>query len=279
MGIQSLGRKAGKMFGLRSHADTMDVNTRFSAGGSSVQGGRVTFDPRINELRNESIGDLRGLRDEATGNQNAFIQARVNPLQARVNKGRGALQRSLGRRNVFGTFANQDITNFDTDTQRALGDATSLATQDALGFRTSIADRIGNMGTSIQQGDLAGLNLGVNSRLGIQAANLGASQLQDAAGQRSMELLQKIIAACSHEFKENKQSIDYNETLEKLDSIPIEKWNYKGEMETHVSPYAEDFNEAFNLDGGQFIHHIDMFGVMMASIKALSAKVKELEAR
>ena len=279
MGIQSLGRKAGKMFGLRSHADTMDVNTPFFSGNSTLQGGRLTFDPRIDELRNESIGDLRGLRDEATGNQNAFIQARVNPLQARVNKGRGALQRSLGRRNVFGTFANQDITNFDTDTQRALGDATSMATQDALGFRTSIADRIGNMGTSIQQGDLAGLGLGVNSRLGIQAANLGASQLQDAAGQRSMELLQKIIAACSHEFKENKQSIDYNETLEKLDSIPIEKWNYKGEMETHVSPYAEDFNEAFNLDGGQFIHHIDMFGVMMASIKALSAKVKELEAR
>lgn len=278
MSLQNLGRKAGKMFGLRSHADTMDTATPFSAGGTRLQSGSVTFDPRIDELRDESIGNLRSLYGEATGNQNAFIQARVNPLQSRVERGRGSLKRSLGRRGVFGSFGNQDLTNYDVDTQRALSDARASATQDALGFRTGVTDRISNMATGIQQGDLAGLGLGVSSRLGIQAANLGASQLQDAAGKRSMELLQKIFAACSHEFKENKESIDYSETLDKLDSIPIEKWNYKGETDKHISPYAEDFNETFDLDGGQYINYIDMIGVMMASIKALSSKVKELEA-
>lgn len=270
-----------KAFGLKSHAQNIDPATPFGAGRSTLKAGQLKFDPRISGLRDETLGNLRGLLGEASGNQGAFIQARVNPLQARVEKQRGALQRSLGRRNVFGSFGSQDLTNFDIDTQRALSDARAQATQESLGFRTSITDRIGNLATSIQQGDLAGLGLGSSTVLGIGAQNLGAAGLKDAAGARSLELLQKVIgaaAACSHEFKENKEPLDYNDILNKLDSLDIEKWNYKGDGKDHIGPYAEDFNEAFELDSGQFISHIDMFGVMMASIKALSSKVKELEA-
>ena len=193
MSIQSLGRKATMQFGHRSRAERFDPKMRFSAGNSTLQNGNVNFDPEINNLRTDSASNLRGLYSEASGNQNSFIQARVNPLQARVNKGRGALQRSLGRRNVFGTFANQDITNFETDTQRALGDARSLATNESIGVRTGLTDRMGNLATATQQGDLAGLGLGVNSQLGIADVNLRTASLQDAAGARAYRAFQDLF--------------------------------------------------------------------------------------
>lgn len=281
MPIGGLLQKAGETFGYRSHARRTDTNQPFSAGGASLRSGRLTSDPRINEYRDESIGELRGLRDEFSGNQGRFIQARVNPLLVRVAKGRGSLKRSLGRRNVFGTFGNQALTSYDIDTERAIADQRALATQESLAARTGIEDRISGMATAIQQGDLQGLSTAINSVLGIGQLNLGASELQDAAGARAGALLEKIIGgamSCSHEFKENKEPLDYNDILNKFDSLDIERWNYKGETDKHVGPYAEDFNGAFDLDGGQFISQIDLFGVMMASIKALSAKVKELEA-
>ena len=286
-GVQGFGRKVGKMFGLRSNASTMPGDFQFGAGDTTLRSGRVNFDPRISNLRNEGIDNFRALLEQAQGNQGAFIQARVNPLVSKIARGRGALNRSLGRRGIAGSsFANQDKTNFNLDSSRSLGDARSLATQESLGFQSGINKDLLNIATNIQQGDLAGLGLGVNSQLGIGQLNLGVAALKDAAGARAMQLVMKIMggmagggggAMCSRTFKENKTPVDYDVVLSGLDSIDIEKWNYIGEEDTHISPYAEEFNETFGLDGGKTISYIDMFGVMMASIKSLSAKVKELE--
>ncbi len=71
--------------------------------------------------------------------------------------------------------------------------------------------------------------------------------------------------------------------LERLDDVPVERWEYKPGVYGHVpdvehiGPYAEDFNAAFELDSGDQINVADAFGVALAAIKELKARVEELE--
>ncbi len=46
----------------------------------------------------------------------------------------------------------------------------------------------------------------------------------------------------------------------------------------HIGPMADQFKELFNLgDSSKTINLIDAFGVCLSAIKALSARVRELE--
>jgi hypothetical protein len=75
----------------------------------------------------------------------------------------------------------------------------------------------------------------------------------------------------SREFKETigpQSSI-----LERLASIPVDRWKYHGDDAVHIGPYAEDFNRAFDLGESQYISVIDYLGVILGAIKELSAKV------
>lgn len=86
-------------------------------------------------------------------------------------------------------------------------------------------------------------------------------------------------AFSSKSLKENYSTIDNNEILEKIDKLPIMKWNYinsKG-SNTHIGPFAEDFYEAFGLnqDEKDTISYSDETGVALAGVKALSEKVKK----
>ncbi len=78
--------------------------------------------------------------------------------------------------------------------------------------------------------------------------------------------------------KENFQAIDLNSVLEKIDQLPVTKWNYKvdGASIKHIGPVAQDFYAAFQLgDTDTAISTIDESGVALAAIKALSTKLKE----
>ena len=83
----------------------------------------------------------------------------------------------------------------------------------------------------------------------------------------------------SRSFKTDNESVDQAEVLTKLEGVPIETWRYIGEPESarHIGPMAEDFQEMFGLGDGMTISYIDAIGVLMASVKALSEKVRQLE--
>jgi hypothetical protein len=125
----------------------------------------TTLDPRIDAIRQAGLANnaelttgvkdimagtntrLNGLYDEAGGNQNAFIKARVNPLEAQLAQRRGDLLQSNALRGISGSsFGDQAITNFDTDAGRALGDARALATNDSINSRLGISGNITNAG-------------------------------------------------------------------------------------------------------------------------------------
>jgi hypothetical protein len=65
--------------------------------------------------------------------------------------------------------------------------------------------------------------------------------------------------------------------LEKIADLDVDRWRYKGDEIAHVGPYAEDFNQAFKLDGDGVIYYLDALGVLFAAVKELTTEVKRLE--
>ena len=188
---------------------------------SSIRGERVSLDPSIRKLQDQSLANTAqneagvmgygtqfrsrsdqtmnqydDLYKELQSNSNPFIQARVDPLKASIAQNRGELQRGQGLRGVGGSsFANDELSKFDFTANRELGNATSTATQEALGARTNTLGGMGNLNTSTLAGNtqLSGsLNTMNNNRNTIardrinqELSSLGlsenaAKQLQDA---------------------------------------------------------------------------------------------------
>jgi hypothetical protein len=81
-------------------------------------------------------------------------------------------------------------------------------------------------------------------------------------------------------LKKNYRKIDANEILERLLSIPVEKWEYlypdRDTQGDHIGPYAEDFQMSFQVGDGKTINYMDAIGVLIASVQALSKRVEEL---
>ena len=91
----------------------------------------------------------------------------------------------------------------------------------------------------------------------------------------------RMIAAMFSDknMKHDIHSIDYQDILDRLDSMPVQSWKYNGSEITHVGPMAQDFQAAFGLGNGRVINVVDAIGVLMASIRALSEEVRSLKAK
>lgn len=162
-GSSLLGLLGGAgMLGLLTNeaSKVSDTPTGIRTPFSSVNQGLATMDPAIRNTFLGNIANQQGLFNEAGGNQGAYIQARVNPLLQQVAQRRGELERSMGLRGVLGSsFGDQSMTNFDLDSQRALGDARALATNDAIGMRSGLSQQIGAGGDQLFRSELGGLQL------------------------------------------------------------------------------------------------------------------------
>ncbi|EKD30401.1 MAG: hypothetical protein ACD_78C00067G0003, partial [uncultured bacterium (gcode 4)] len=80
--------------------------------------------------------------------------------------------------------------------------------------------------------------------------------------------------------KENYESLDFRDILDKIDELSVEKWNYKTEGKDikHIGPYAEDFRASFGLgESDKSIALIDEAGVALAGVKGLLRIVREQE--
>ena len=78
--------------------------------------------------------------------------------------------------------------------------------------------------------------------------------------------------------KENFETVNYQEILERLDAVPITTWNLKSQPVSirHVGPMAQDFAAAFRV--GEDDRHIttsDADGVALAAIKGLNQKLEK----
>jgi len=89
------------------------------------------------------------------------------------------------------------------------------------------------------------------------------------------------VNACDRNLKENFTPLDDQEILSRLESVPIQKWNYKDEPKaTHIGPVAQDFYAAYQLgDDDKSIGTVDADGIAFAAIKALHKTMKEQQKR
>jgi hypothetical protein len=81
--------------------------------------------------------------------------------------------------------------------------------------------------------------------------------------------------ASSREVKENFQKLNGSEILDKLFTLNISKWRYKGTDEYHIGPVAEDFYSAFATGtDNKYLASSDVSGVALRAIQELIALTK-----
>lgn len=85
----------------------------------------------------------------------------------------------------------------------------------------------------------------------------------------------------SRQFKHALQAVNSGAILEKVVSLPLSTWEYKGSAEgRHLGPMAEDFAAAFELGRDtQRIATVDEGGVALAAIQGLNQKLERENAQ
>jgi hypothetical protein len=94
------------------------------------------------------------------------------------------------------------------------------------------------------------------------------------------------VDGSSRSFKENLESLDGRQLLEKVAALPVQAWNYKGTDERHIGPMAEDFVAAFDVgttsevDGRRIDRYLaarDVAGVALIGVQELYRMVRAQE--
>jgi hypothetical protein len=89
-------------------------------------------------------------------------------------------------------------------------------------------------------------------------------------------------AICERRLKQNIHEIEYQDILNKVNNLPLYKYNYIGNnpAQKNISPMAEEWHEQFGfLDGGlksdKVIESMDAISIALCSVKALNEQVKD----
>ena len=168
-------------------------------------------------------------------------------------------------------------------------------------FRNLIDDGGGNMSVN----NNGAINFGNNTRQMINLYNAGygigvqsftmycrtdgnfawyrngshANNTYDSGGGTSLMLLDSggltvngtFISSSDRARKENFAEVKPRDVLERLASMPIQKWNYKDDAKVrHIGPMAQDFHAAFGVGPDEkHIAMVDADGVALAAIQGL----------
>lgn len=140
----------------------------------------------------------------------------------------------------------------------------------------------GNMVGGAMGGALAGGQLGTMFAGG--AANAAATgSMLGPWGALAGALVGAAASRSSRTYKNRITTVDVDDVLRKVGALEVDRWRYKPEIDDarveHIGPYAEDFQESFGLGDGKSIPTVDALGVLFAAVKALAAKVEQLERR
>ena len=88
-----------------------------------------------------------------------------------------------------------------------------------------------------------------------------------------------VVLTSDRNAKENFTALDAKAVLEKVVGLPLSKWNYKDDSAEikHIGPVAQDFHEAFGLNGpdDKHISIVDEGGVALAAIQGLNQKLRD----
>ena len=125
-------------------------------------------------------------------------------------------------------------------------------------------------------------NIDVNSPYNNQYnAQMNQAQMNQAQQNANNQMFAQMFASfyCDRNAKDEIAPACPQDALDAIAGIPLAIWSYKADPEKvpHLGTYAQDFNKALGLDPNLHISPIDLFGALIGSVQALSARVKELE--
>lgn len=199
-------------------------------------------------------------------NQDRFEQSMAN---------RGIPEGSDVYGDVFRTTIGDPVAREDLmATQMAQGIGDNRKMQDW----QRLMQAMGSTGFGVPGVDVMGAgNMAANAN--FHNANLSAQRQSDMFNTMAQMGAAAMMSGCSRDLKHNKYPVT---TLDQLRGIPIERWTYNegiGDEGDHISPYAEDFKEAFGVGDGKTIAFIDMMGVLLRSVQELAAEVQDLKCK
>lgn len=91
-----------------------------------------------------------------------------------------------------------------------------------------------------------------------------------------------VFYSSDRNVKHNITPLDPEATLAKVLAMPVTEWSYKADPAgtRHIGPMAQDFHEAFDLNGAddKHISIVDEGGVALAAIQGLNQKLQEKDA-
>lgn len=129
------------LFGETQESQAVSTQRRLpfgiSTGGGSLLRSTGGFNPQITSQISPQVGGLRdeftsGIRSLLGSARGKLVDARVNPLIRRLSGLPGQQRRELSRRNVFGSISQNQVAATERDVAQSIGEARTLATQDAL---------------------------------------------------------------------------------------------------------------------------------------------------
>jgi hypothetical protein len=116
---------------------------------------------------------------------------------------------------------------------------------------------------------------GQNAQYQGQQASANA-QNQEYGEMASMAMMAAMMM-CDRNAKDEQGVVDPEDTLQAVNTLPLRKWNYKGEETPHVGTYAQEFNAALGLPEAKVINVIDMLGALIGSVQALTKRIETIE--
>lgn len=290
-------RRLDPQFEAQQRAFDQDmVNRGIAPGTPAYDNARANFD----QSRNDAYASARAQADQLglAAQQQAFSQGAINS--------QGLRELLLGQMGLdasrFGatTSANASMHNANTAAQSAAerlrfdsqqGDFDNLMR--LLGFSQG-TQGFNNQQTSNWMGQNAGLlglfqpggapaNIDVTGPYNNQYnAGLNTAQANQAQQNANTQAAASMIAAmyCDRDAKTEIAEASPDAALSAIDGLPFKTWTYKADPDqtAHIGTYAQAFNTALGLPPGTHINPIDLFGALIGSVQALSARVKELEA-
>ena len=209
---------------------------------------------RVGEQEAVDAASQRATKDSEIDAATFERATRGFDLSARQQRGAGqrlGLSRSLARASRSGA------------TRRGFRDRAKLADRAGSGLQDLLFQQ--RLGT---QGDLAGDF--TNRRIGDIRRNASKkSALFSTAGS-----VAGIALMLSSEKAKDKQG-KVSGLLDKLKSIRVEKWNYKGDEDAHIGPFAEEFNDTFGVGQNHrgHISVIDAIGVTLGAVKEINERM------
>lgn len=200
---------------------------------------------------------LQSLDQFGQGLSQQYYQGYLGNLSGLAGLGQQASgQVQAGANNLGQSLAGQytNLGNAQANAALAAGQATASSFLTPPQFQSTVMTPYTTSSSSSSSGSPLG------------AASQGVGILSGLSGLFSDEQLKTKL-----------KSPSTSEILDSVDKLRIEKWKYKNINEAHIGPYAQEFKDLFGVGDGQSINIIDLFGVLLGSVKELSAKVKALQ--